>query len=100
MGVFVDDVVVSQMCDQGMCQIVQDCDDGNECISDLCTDGDCLHFIIFGCGVECVGDEECMEKFFCTISFCENGQCVIMVEILDCCQFSVECNDSDVCIED
>lgn len=50
------------------CKTVADCDDGNKCTADTCTNNRCEHKWIKGC---CQNNSECSDKIACTDDTCD-----------------------------
>ncbi len=63
------------------CAAAEDCDDGNACTTDACTDGECSNTAV-----------NCDDGLFCTTESCDaaTGECV----------FSDTCEEGQVCDED
>ncbi|HIN85127.1 MAG TPA: hypothetical protein EYN06_01510 [Myxococcales bacterium] len=99
-----DGFCVTAQCQNNQCVFeVKDCDDGNPCTDDACTEeGQCVHSQIPGCGENCESVSDCNDGNDCTADFCEEGSCVF-IEIPGCgktCETSADCDDKNGCTAD
>jgi hypothetical protein len=65
------------------------CDDGNECTMDVCTDGSCSNTPI-----------DCDDGIACTADSCDpaTGECIY--DYANCCSLDAECYDGNDCTDD
>lgn len=54
------------------CDSDKDCDDGNECTKDICTDGKCLYASLIDCEIQCWDDGMCPKNEYCRYP---DGEC-------------------------
>ncbi len=66
------------------------CDDGDVCTQDACSNGVCTHSEGSAC---CITDADCNDNDACTLNDCNNGQCTFTPS-------SSACDDNDVCTND
>lgn len=76
------------------CPSDQDCDDGDPCTDDDCSDGLCASTPIPDC---CVSDSECDDDDPCTLDVCvEDNRCATF-DISNCCRIEADCEEGEVC---
>jgi len=80
----------------GCCKAAKDCDDGDVCTQDTCSNAKCSHTPIGTC---CKADADCEDGNICTLDSCNNGSC-IQSPAVGCCTDVSMCNDFDSCTED
>ena len=73
----------------GGCVSGADCDDGDPCTTDFCSDGDCGHG---DAGCECLDNLDCDDGNACTDDSCLNGDCRYTNN-------STSCSDGDACTQ-
>jgi hypothetical protein len=82
-------------CMDGTCLFKKiECDDGNPCTEDICTDwGECMFMPVEGC---CNTNDDCNDYNPCTIDGCKNMKCFYK-NTPGCCLTSSECDDLNPC---
>ncbi len=84
--------------DNGQCTCTADtdCDDFNDCTTDVCNAGTCENTPIPDC---CLSDAACDDGDDCTIDVCNAGVCENNPDPA-CCFSDADCDDSDPCTTD
>jgi hypothetical protein len=82
----------------GCCQSAAECDDGNSCTEDSCSQNVCKHVPVPGC---CASDADCADTNPCTRDSCDAGTGLCSNQkIAGCCAFDTDCADGDPCTLD
>ncbi len=82
----------------GTCAVNVDCDDGNNCTTDVCQASACIHTAIAGCGgggglgSACMTAADCNDGNACTTDVCQGGTCVAGPLVV--------CDDGNACTTD
>lgn len=132
-----EDICMASACVAGTCRRAEvpdccydstDCDDGNDCTQEACTDHSCIVVPDPACACAfnvdcldgdpcttdtcdgglcshtpnawcCTSNSDCADSFSCTADACVFGVCK-NVWIEDCCVLNPDCNDYDTCTID
>ncbi|HAN32678.1 MAG TPA: hypothetical protein DCQ06_13875 [Myxococcales bacterium] len=86
----------------GCCAVDKDCDDGNKCSKDVCSNivagkGSCSYSLIDGC--TCANNAECNDNNVCTTDQCIGGLCNNK-PVNGCCIDKFDCDDKSPCTTD
>ena len=83
----------------GCCIGDKDCDDGNPCTTNTCTDNNvCVTGLVAAC---CKKDADCEDGDACTVGQCKAGSCSYeKKEAGTCCNSSKDCDDKNACTVD
>ncbi len=80
-----------------------DCDDGNPCTADTCSNGECGHEPVNNC---CELAADCNDDKACTTDICSSididtgaGTCTHVSVGSDCCNEDGDCGDGEVCVD-
>lgn len=96
---------IAGVCNDGQCTYANscckdssECNDGNLCTQDSCSNQKCSFKAIAGC---CMGDGDCDDNNACTTNVCSGpgGTCTFPT-IAGCCTSSSQCNDNNACTID
>ncbi len=97
-GAYIDNVAVQTGC----CADAKDCDDGNACTTDSCSNSGgspvCNHAILANC---CSSASDCNDNKACTLDLCPvvGGPCQHS-DLPGCCTGTAECDDKNDCTID
>jgi plastocyanin len=95
-------VCTDDACTNGNCQLTPNtatCDDNDECTeADACSNGQCSGTPIEGC---CAVDEDCTDADPCTEDTCEGGSCQHdPIEDCGACVEDADCDDGNPCTDE
>ena len=97
-GVYLDDLVVSSICEDATCATIPGCDDGLPCTAGTCAGDTCEFVFDDAC---CANALDCRDENACMIDSCVDGACVWTPspDAL-CCNDDAGCEDDDACTID